>query len=218
MDNTLKTVLCPVHWRPAGAARAVQNLFNMLQTHSCNNFAIVSTNIFAGYNKRLATNRIQEQFLGLIKENNGIIHKVCHLYCHSAQDRQDLFQEILLQLWKAFPKFRSESKISTWMYRIALNTAIADFRKQQRRINTVNGGLSESLGSYDHDPIEQKERLVVFQQAVDRLSDVEKAIVILYLEEKSYQEMEEILGMGQAGLRVKMTRIKEKLRRQVGPV
>lgn len=102
------------------------------------------------------------------------------------------------------------------MYRIALNTAIADFRKQQRRINTVNDGLSESLGLYDHDPIEQKERLVVFQQAVDRLSDIEKAIVILYLEEKSYQEMEEILGIGQAGLRVKMTRIKEKLRRQVG--
>ena len=163
----------------------------------------------------MATNQIQEQFLELLKENNGIIHKVCHLYCHSAHDRQDLFQEILLQLWKAFPKFRNESKISTWMYRIALNTAISDFRKQQRRISTVDEALPESVGLYDHDPIEQKERLVVLQRAVNRLSDIEKALVMLYLEEKDYQEMEEVLGINQANLLVKMNRIKEKLRRQV---
>jgi len=163
----------------------------------------------------LATDSIQEQFLELIKENNGIIHKVCHLYCHSTQNRQDLFQEILLQLWKAFPKFRNESKISTWMYRIALNTAISDFRKQQRRIGTVDGALPESAGLYDHDLIEQKERLVVLQRAVNHLSDIEKALVMLYLEEKDYHEMEEVLGIKQANLRVKMSRIKEKLRRQV---
>ena len=154
----------------------------------------------------------------MAKENNGIIHKVCHLYCRSAQDRQDLFQEILLQLWKAFPKFRNESKISTWMYRIALNTAITDFRKQQRRINTVDHAFPESAGSYDHQPIEQKERLAVLQQAVNRLSDIEKGLMMLYLEEKNYQEMEEILGISQANLRVKMNRIKEKLRRQVEQV
>lgn len=140
------------------------------------------------------------------------------MYCHSAQDRQDLFQEILMQLWKAFPKFRNESKISTWMYRIALNTAISDFRKQQRRISTVNNALQESAGLYDHNHIEQKERLVVLQQAVNRLSDIEKALMMLYLEEKNYQEMEEVLGISQANLRVKMNRIKEKLRRQVGQV
>ena len=164
----------------------------------------------------MATNHIQEQFLELIKENNGIIHKVCHLYCHSTHDRQDLFQEILLQLWKAFPKFRNESKISTWMYRIALNTAISDFRKQQRRITTVNGVLPESTDLHDQNPIEQKERMAVLQHAVNRLSDIEKALVILYLEEKNYQEMEEVLGIGQTNLRVKMNRIKEKLGRQVG--
>ena len=140
------------------------------------------------------------------------------MYCHSAQDRQDLFQEILMQLWKAFPKFRNESKISTWMYRIALNTAISDFRKQQRRIGTANNALQESAGLYDHNHIEQKERLVVLQQAVNRLSDIEKALMMLYLEEKNYQEMEEVLGISQANLRVKMNRIKEKLRRQVGQV
>ena len=166
----------------------------------------------------MATTHIQEQFLQVVKENNGIIHKVCHLYCRSVADKEDLFQEILLQLWKAFPKFRNESKISTWMYRIALNTAITDFRRQQRSIRTVNGVLPESTALYDHNAVEQKERLAVLQHAVNHLSDIEKALVILYLEEKNYQEMEEILGIGQANLRVKMNRIKDKLRRQVEQV
>lgn len=166
----------------------------------------------------MATINIQEQFLEVVKENNGIIHKVCHLYCCSVADKEDLFQEILLQLWKAFPKFRNESKISTWMYRIALNTAITDFRRQQRSIRTVNGVLPESTDWYDHNPVEQKERLAVLQHAFNHLSDIEKALVILYLEEKNYQEMEEILGIGQANLRVKMNRIKDKLRRQVEQV
>ncbi len=164
----------------------------------------------------MATDQIQEQFLELIQENAGIIHKVCHLYCHSAQDRQDLFQEITVQLWKAFPKFRNESKISTWMYRIALNTAISDFRKQQRRIITTSELPAESTELQEHNILEQKERLALLQEAVTHLSDIEKAILMLYLEEKNYQEMEEVLGIGQANLRVKMNRIKEKLRRHTG--
>jgi RNA polymerase sigma-70 factor (ECF subfamily) len=104
------------------------------------------------------------------------------------------------------------------MYRIALNTAITDFRKQQRWISTVNDALPENAALYDHNYIEQKERLAVLQQAVNRLSDIEKALVMLYLEEKNYQEIEEVLGIGHANLRVKMNRIKEKLRRQVSQV
>ncbi|HRO44852.1 sigma-70 family RNA polymerase sigma factor [Agriterribacter sp.] len=164
----------------------------------------------------MATDQIQERFLELIQENAGIIHKVCHLYCHSAQDRQDLFQEIIVQLWKAFPKFRNESKISTWMYRIALNTAISDFRKQQRRIITTSELPAESMELQEHNILEQKERLALLQEAVTHLSDIEKAILMLYLEENNYQEMEEVLGIGQANLRVKINRIKEKLRRHTG--
>ena len=164
----------------------------------------------------MATDQIQERFLELIQENAGIIHKVCHLYCHSAQDRQDLFQEITVQLWKAFPKFRNESKISTWMYRIALNTAISDFRKQQRRIITTSELPAESMELQEHNILEQKERLALLQEAVTHLSDIEKAILMLYLEENNYQEMEEVLGIGQANLRVKINRIKEKLRRHTG--
>lgn len=166
----------------------------------------------------MATDQTQEQFLELIQENIGIIHKVCHMYCHSAQDRQDLFQEISAQLWKAFPKFRNEARISTWMYRISLNTAISDFRKQRRRISIVSGLPDNSTDIHEYSYREQQERLAMLQQAVNHLSDIEKAIVILYLEEKNYQEMEEVLGISQSTLRVKMNRIKEKLRRHIGQV
>lgn len=138
------------------------------------------------------------------------------MYCHSAQDRQDLFQEILAQLWKAFPKFRNEAKISTWMYRIALNTAISDFRQQQRRISIAGELPDNSMDIPEYGYREQQERLAMLQQAVNHLSDIEKAIVILYLEENNYQDMEEILGISQSTLRVKMNRIKEKLRRHIG--
>jgi len=104
------------------------------------------------------------------------------------------------------------------MYRIALNTAISDFRKQQRSIITVNGLPDESMDVQEHNMQEQKERLALLQQALTRLSDIEKAIIMLYLEEKNYQEMEEVLGISQANLRVKMTRIKEKLRRHTEQV
>ncbi|HEX5026849.1 MAG TPA: sigma-70 family RNA polymerase sigma factor [Agriterribacter sp.] len=163
----------------------------------------------------MGRDQIQQEFLELIRENSGIIHKVCHLYRHSATDKQDLFQEILAQLWKAFPKFRREAKISTWMYRIGLNTAISDYRKQQRTVSLVKNPLHEAVVLFDTDTAEQKEKLTILHQAVSKLSDIEKAVVMLYLEERSYEEMEAVLGIGQANLRVKMNRIKEKLRKQV---
>lgn len=160
----------------------------------------------------LTTEQIQQHFLETIRQHNGILHKICRLYCHSAEDRQDLFQEIIAQTWKAFPTFRNESKISTWIYRIALNTAISDFRKSRRKIHTV---FLDSSDIPDCDDRIQEERLQLMHEAIDRLSDVEKALIVLYLENKSYEEMEEILGMNQGNLRVKMNRIKEKLRKNI---
>lgn len=163
----------------------------------------------------MGTDYTQQQFLQFIQQNRGIIHKVCHLYGYSDQDKQDLFQEIIIQLWKAFPKFRNESKISTWMYRIALNTAISDFRKQQRRVETIGVEINENIFSTDREDEEKKERLLLMQKAISYLSELEKALVVLYLEDKSYEEMEEIMGMSQVNLRVKISRIKEKLRKNI---
>lgn len=163
----------------------------------------------------LTTDNIQQHFLETLRQHTGILHKVCRVYCHTAEDRQDMFQEMVAQVWKAFPGFRNEAKISTWIYRIALNTAISDFRKQQRKISTVALAAGEISAIYSEETTTQEERLALMQQAIDRLSDVEKALVMLYLEDKSYEEMEDILGISQGNLRVKMNRIKEKLRKNV---
>ena len=142
-----------------------------------------------------------------------MLHKVCNVYCHSEQDRQDMFQEIIIQLWKAYPRFRGDSKFSTWLYRIALNTAISDLRKQQRRVKMIYSEEVPFNISADDKNLEKEEQLQQLYKAIAGLGEIEKAIVMLYLEDKSYDEMEEILGINQNNLRVKMNRVKEKLRK-----
>lgn len=136
------------------------------------------------------------------------------MYGNSAEDRQDLFQEMVAQLWKAYPAFRQEAKVSTWIYRIALNTAIAGLRKQQRRVFTVPIDADLTVGEETDDMV-KAEKLRMMYKAIAQLTDIEKALVMLYIEEKSYEEMEDILGMTQGNLRVKMNRIKEKLRKNI---
>ena len=155
----------------------------------------------------------QDEFLELINQHRGMLHKVCNVYCHSEQDRQDMFQEIIIQLWKAYPRFRGDSKFSTWLYRIALNTAISDLRKQQRRVKMIYTEEAPFNISADDKDSEKEEQLQQLYKAIAGLSEIEKAIVMLYLEDKSYDEMEEILGINQNNLRVKMNRVKEKLRK-----
>lgn len=154
----------------------------------------------------------QPEFVQLIRDNNGLILKVCNLYAATAQDRQDLYQEIVIQLWRSLPKFRSESKLTTWMYRVALNTAISDFRKQQRKPQTTDFDLFTKEIAEQAEYGEKEEKLRSLYNAINHLPEIEKAIVMLYLDDKSYEEMEDILGINQNNLRVKMNRIKEKLR------
>ena len=158
------------------------------------------------------TTRTEQDFLLLVQEHQGIIRKVCHLYGRNDADRDDLYQEIVIQLWKAFGSYRGDAKISTWMYRIALNTAISNLRKQSRKVAL---SFPEFIPKDEAETYEEKlkeEKLQQMYAAIGRLTEVEKAIVMLYLEDKSYDEMEEILGIGNGALRVKMNRIKEKLR------
>ena len=155
----------------------------------------------------------QDEFLLLINQHRAMLHKVCNVYCHSEQDRQDMFQEIIIQLWKAYPNFRGDSKFSTWLYRIALNTAISDLRKQQRRVKMIYTEEAPFNISADDKDSEKEEQLQQLYKAIAGLGEIEKAIVMLYLEDKSYDEMEEILGINQNNLRVKMNRVKEKLRK-----
>lgn len=132
------------------------------------------------------------------------------MYAYTAADREDLFQEIVIQLWNAYPKFRGESKFSTWLYRVALNTAITGLRKKKNFIESREPAqLPEEITDENTG---REDELLQLHQAIGQLNQVEKAIVVLYMEDKSYEEMEEIMGMSQGNLRVKMNRIKEKLR------
>jgi len=152
----------------------------------------------------------EKQFEKHIRENELLIHKVCRIYAYTSADREDLFQEIVIQLWNAYPNFKGESKFSTWLYRVALNTAITGLRKRKKFIESWEPAelpeqiIDENAG--------HKEELRRLHKAIDQLNQVEKAIVMLYMEDKPYEEMEEILGLSQGNLRVKMNRIREKLR------
>jgi len=153
----------------------------------------------------------QEEFVRQVQANQGIIQKICGLYGQTQPDREDLFQEIIVQLWKAVPKFQEQSRFSTWLYRVALNTAISDFRKKRRALPVIQTEVA-SL-EIESELIDDKdERLKTLYAAITQLQEIDKAIVMLYLEDKSYDEMEDIVGISASTLRVRMNRIKEKLR------
>ena len=154
----------------------------------------------------------EDQFVKQIRENESLIYKVCRIYAYSEADRQDLFQEIVIQLWKAYPKFKGNSKFSTWMYRVALNTAITGLRKKKDIIRTYSPDALPLNAGEENTSESEEENLQLLYLAIAQLNQIEKAIVMLYMEDRSYEEMEEILGLSQGNLRVKMNRIKEKLR------
>lgn len=150
----------------------------------------------------------------LAEQHQGIIHKVCSMYCSNESDREDLFQDILIQWWRAFPSFKGQSKFTTWAYRVAINTAISNYRKQKRRPN-LNAISTDELQIPDisYKSIEQKEREQILYQAINKLSKVERAIMMLYLEEYSYEEIAEMIGITKSNVGVKINRIKAKLKK-----
>lgn len=152
---------------------------------------------------------MEKEFVRLLNTHAGIIYKVCQLYCRTTPDRQDLFQEIVLQLWKSYPQFKQEARFSTWMYRIALNTAITHYRKERRRPQAIfmEGFEMPDLAVTNTD----NENVRILYKAIEQLSAVEKAIILLFLDEKSYEEISEITGITKTNVGVKLNRTKQKL-------
>lgn len=163
------------------------------------------------------TKELEHSFVELLQKHQNIVHKVCRLYTNNADAHNDLFQEITIQLWRAFPKFRGEAKFSTWMYRVGLNTAITLYRKSKRRIKTQEFDAVEyKIKSEDYDDTEEQQ-LKLLYKAVQQLNDIEKALVFLYLEDKDYREISATLGISEVNARVKMNRVKNKLRTILNP-
>ena len=154
---------------------------------------------------------MKEDFLRNITQNQGIIHKVTRIYCDHEDDRKDLFQEILIQLWKSYDKFREQSKFSTWMYRVAINTAITNFKKDAKTRKRTEIGKDLYLLADEPYDSEREEHLNLLHDAINQLTGIEKSITLLYLEDKPYEEISEITGISQNYVRVKMNRIKKKL-------
>ncbi|MGM0636488.1 MAG: RNA polymerase sigma factor [Bacteroidota bacterium] len=155
---------------------------------------------------------LEEKFVELLEENQNIVHKICRIYTDDEAAHQDLFQEITIQLWKAFPKFRGDAKFSTWMYRVALNTAITLYRKQKRKIKTQDWEkVSFKIEAEDYDDTQEK-NLKLMYQAIKELNDIDKALVFLYLEDRNYTEIATTLGISEVNARVKMNRVKKKLK------
>lgn len=155
----------------------------------------------------------ESRFVEMVTESQGIIHKVCNVYCDDREHRKDLFQEILIQLWKSFASFKGEAKFSTWMYRVSLNVALQYIRKEGKQLSQTQlsdevKNLSDSVPDDDYE-----EDLKQLYKAISQLNNVEKAIIMLYLEDKDNEEIAEIIGISQNYVRVRMNRSKEKLKK-----
>jgi RNA polymerase sigma-70 factor (ECF subfamily) len=164
------------------------------------------------------SDNLEHSFVKQLQENQNIIHKICRLYTNDDDAHKDLFQEITIQLWKAYPKFRGDSKFSTWTYRVALNTAITLYRKTKRSINTIEfEGQKHFTPNIDYN-YEEEEQLKLLYKAVYQLNDIEKALIFMYLEDKDYTEIATTLGISEVNARVKMNRIKGKLKKILNPL
>ncbi len=163
------------------------------------------------------TKELEHQFVSELEANQNIVHKVCSLYTDNREAHNDLFQEITIQLWKAYPKFRGDSKFSTWMYRVALNTAITLYRKSRKQPKTqACDTVLYKVKAEEYDPTQERQ-LNLMYSAIRELGDIDKALVFLYLEDKNYGEIADTLGISEVNARVKMSRIKTKLRTILNP-
>lgn len=156
-------------------------------------------------------NPIEKEFLSVIKEYERVIYKVCYLYTTPHATLSDLYQEVIINLWKAYPKFRKECKISTWIYRIALNTCITFIRKEKNIPEIVT--LTHESDWLMEEKDELTEMLRQLYLMINHLGQLDKSIILLYLEEKSYEEISGITGLTVTNVATKLNRIKDKLKK-----
>ena len=153
----------------------------------------------------------EQAFIAVIREYERVIYKVCYLYTTKSASLNDLYQEAVLNIWKAFPKFRKECKISTWIYRITLNTCISFMRKEKNVPEIVT--LTKETEWMTDEKDDFKEMLRELYRLINKLGQLDKSIILLYLEEKNYEEIAEITGLTVTNVATKLSRIKDKLRK-----
>lgn len=157
----------------------------------------------------------QEQFLIVINTHKGLIYKVARAYCNDQENRQDLIQEIIIQLWQSFDQYNDQFRQSTWIYRIALNVAISFYRKDTRR-KSISLPITDDrlLTIGNEEPTDTENNINRLHQFLSELKELDRALMLLYLEEKSHQQIAEILGISTTNVSTKIGRIKEQLKRK----
>ena len=158
----------------------------------------------------METNPLEKEFLEMIAAQQRTVFKVCYIYAKDQDDLNDLFQEVVLNLWKSFPRYRGDSKLSTWVYRIAMNTCITFLRRSNSRPQTIP--MTAQVASTLEADEKTAEQLKELYRLINQLGKLERALILLWLEERSYQEMADILGISKANVAVKLNRTKEKLK------
>ena len=154
----------------------------------------------------------EQEFLKNIEKHKGIIFKISKMYMDQKDDRDDLFQEITCQVWKAYPQFKGQSEFSTWLYRIALNTAIVFLKNEKRRSFIGREDFSEYKIIQEEFDAEKEEKLNAMYKAIHQLSPIDKAFIFYYLEDVSGKEIAGQMGISEGNVRVKMNRAKNKLK------
>jgi len=164
-------------------------------------------------------NQISEiEFERLIFENQFLIIKVCNIYCKSQADKDDLFQDITINLWKGLASFQGNSKLSTWIYRVSLNTAISRSQKSKRNPLFYTEDISETKTDKYESEEDNDYQIKALYAGIDKLKPLDKAIVLLYLEERSYDEIADIMGISTKNVSVKLVRLKRKLEKMLKPL
>lgn len=157
----------------------------------------------------------KDKFISVIKDYQNLIYKICYSYCSDTENRKDLQQEILLQLWNSFSKFDGRAKLSTWIYRIALNTAITFYRNDRKHIDkkvSIDASII-SLSDFEYVP-EQDEDIAMLYQFIEKLNEMDKALILLYLDDNKQKDIAEVLGISETNVATKISRIKKILKEQ----
>lgn len=156
----------------------------------------------------------QQFFEDVIEQHKGILFKVAKTYCRNDDDRQDLLQEMMIQIWRSLHRYNNQFAITTWLYRISLNVAISFYRKNSTKQNLRVPLIDEALPIQNHNPAERQEQLELLDQFISELNDLDRALMLLYLEDKSHAEISEIMGISVTNVGTKLGRIKEKLKKK----
>jgi RNA polymerase sigma factor (sigma-70 family) len=156
----------------------------------------------------------KDQFIYLIQQNKKLIFKVCNAYCRDPEDRKDLVQEVIIRLWQSFHKYDNQFKLSTWMYRIAINTAISYYRASSKKQKVTISIHDSLIDIADENTAELDENIKLLYHFINQFNDLNKALMILYLDNNSYKDIAEILGISETNVATKINRLKLQLKQQ----